>query len=303
MRLLAVVVVVGLLTLPAGGSQKRASDCEREGLKGRVRSVSVDIAPLEWKRGKWVAGVPVKELVDRFDARGDRVETIRFAGGDVVERTSYRYMPDGAQESRSELKTSGSVFTLVSLDTGTPNSPSSWRTDRHIVRFEYDDEGARVAGVEFDEAGDGFDPRCRETYDYDEAGRVVGDPHEWPRTRKTFSRSRDSSIGLAVCRRRWRSGRATAIFVVRWPTINTHAIRPATGSRGARSSQTSNGSETSRACDAARSPTSTRRRSRLAGIDRRTDRLRRLAKANPAVARPEVAVARRGGGLGSSRNG
>src|SRR3954463_15178856 len=106
MRVPAVALLVGLLVVPVGGAQPRASDLEREGLRGAVRSVRIEVITDGGAR------TPVSST--QYDGRGDEVATTRYADGDEVERQTLRYTPAGALVCDSLVRTAPTVFALVS---------------------------------------------------------------------------------------------------------------------------------------------------------------------------------------------
>jgi hypothetical protein len=175
MRMLAVALVAGFLAVPIGGAQPRVSDLVLEGLAGPVRSVREEVAPLVSKRNGLVEGAKQLVSVAVFDGRGDQAERTKFASGRAVERCMHSHQADGALVCESQVRSSGSVYTMVAATGETPRGAGAgWRTDRHVLKTTYDGDGMAVETVSFDEVGRQVVARTREVYAYDEKGRLVG---------------------------------------------------------------------------------------------------------------------------------
>jgi hypothetical protein len=191
MRMLATALVVGFLAVPIGGAQARVSDLAHEGLKGPVRSVREEVAPLATRRGRLVEGKRQLASIARFDVRGDQSERTRFVQGRAVERSIYRYVPDGSLVCESHIRSTGTVFTLVAATADAPApDESSWRVDRHILKRTYDRTGHAVETVAYDEVGASVVARTREAFAYDEAGRLVAVDRHSLDTGETIGRVR-----------------------------------------------------------------------------------------------------------------
>jgi hypothetical protein len=175
MKILAAALVVGALTVPVGGAQQRLPDLVRDGLRGPVRSVSVEFAPLVNRRGRSVEGarLPVSGAV--YDAGGDQIDETRYVDGRLIERTAFRYAGDGVQFAESSIRTSDAVMGLVSLssDAGGRDAAGNWRVDRQVLRSGYDVRGLRVETSIFEKLGREEVGVSREQFRYDADGRLV----------------------------------------------------------------------------------------------------------------------------------
>lgn len=172
--MLAVALAVGLLAVPIGGAQPRASDLAREGIRGSVRSVREEVAPLATKRNGLVEGARQLVSLAVFDGRGDQAERTRYAKGKAIERSANHHLADGSLVCERQVRSSGSVFTMVAATGDAPEpSGNGWRTDRQVVTTTFDDDGLPVETVTFDEVGRHVVACTREVFDYDASERLV----------------------------------------------------------------------------------------------------------------------------------
>jgi hypothetical protein len=175
MKILAAALAVGVLTIPVGGAQQRLPDVVRDGLRGPVHGVTVEVAPLISRHGRSVEGprVPVSTAV--YDANGDQIGETRYVDGRLVERTAYRYTPDGTQIAESSVRSSDAVMGLVSLssDATGRDAGGQWRMDRQVLRSGYDVRGLRLETSTYEKLGGEEVGISRELYRYDADGRLV----------------------------------------------------------------------------------------------------------------------------------
>ncbi len=175
MRLLAVLLVAGLLAIPAGGTFIRVSDREREGLQGPVRVVHEETARLESKRGATVESRRSLVGISAYNADGDKVEHKRYADGELVERATMRYTSEGELVSDVAYRSSGVVFAMVSTkaDAAAHKGDENWSSARTLAKFTYDRRGHRLGALVSDSSGRPANGEAKEAYTYDESERLV----------------------------------------------------------------------------------------------------------------------------------
>lgn len=91
-------IVFGLLfnSLAAQTPVAHTTDRDRAGMVGNVRSVLMEIAPVERYGDRAVEGKRFGTTVTRYDERGNLTERVIYSGDRIIERAVYSYDADGS---------------------------------------------------------------------------------------------------------------------------------------------------------------------------------------------------------------
>lgn len=177
MKKLIGVLVLLLLSVHIAAAQARA-DRERDGLKGKVKSVRVEMSQTARRDGRDVEDVRKLMEVRNYDEQGNRTEELRysFVKGSLEERTVFSrdaagnqlrvtYGPNGIMTSRA----------VDSFDRmGHPTESITYDPNGAVIRrgvSRYDANGRPIEGLMYN--GDGSLSN-KTIYLYDPQGKYLG---------------------------------------------------------------------------------------------------------------------------------
>lgn len=139
MRLFSLAVICSLLALPAY-AQKRQSESELDGLRGAVKTVTVERADLKSSSGKLIESAPRLSIATTYDVNGDRVIEKKYDEAGRLIRTHSYSNADGYRVMSDESFGDGNGHIL--------RIPLPGGDGRHLVlkymakyKYKYDGSG------------------------------------------------------------------------------------------------------------------------------------------------------------------
>ena len=123
MRKLLIALALGLFCAAAVCAQKKQSDREFEGLKGPVKSVSVERAMLKDEAGRQVEGRRVVENSATYNAEGNRVNDEWYDDGELFTKNVYSY-DEGIKAVESHVAYPTITLPAIPAKDGRPAQPA-----------------------------------------------------------------------------------------------------------------------------------------------------------------------------------
>jgi hypothetical protein len=172
MKNLYFAIVIFILTALPSLAQKQMTDKGEEGLKGQVKTVTVELAQLSNVNGKWVEGKRYPASVDTYDLKGDLTQRDRIDyKGKPLDKSVYSYL-DSERVVKIDLFEASFAIPGPPAPFAVSEAAKSNRDSRYTFKFKYiyDSEGRRVETDWYENDGRVF---SRDFYEYDVNGHQV----------------------------------------------------------------------------------------------------------------------------------
>lgn len=171
MHKIFITVLVTVLLNSLGFAQRRMTDAQADGLKGKVQKVSSERSGVGWKGGKWQATARTVSGVSTWDAKGHGLTYESYAFQGLSSITTY-FEIDGVRAMKTkEIESPPGQFTPPPMP-GPPVKTKQKTDPRYDIKYldTYDEKGYREETVLISDDGRILSLL---TYKYDEQGNKI----------------------------------------------------------------------------------------------------------------------------------
>jgi hypothetical protein len=165
MKITFILTIISLLFVNAY-SQKKMTDREFNGLKGRVKSVYIEDADLEIVKGKPIVKNRQMQFDELYDENGNMTQSSMYYMGD---RDIFSFI-DGEKTSKSaDFYSPTASKAVIAASVKNQSKPLETRYDKKY-QYEYDTKGRIIEERKYRNDGTLF---LKSTYKYNDAGNPI----------------------------------------------------------------------------------------------------------------------------------